>query len=139
MVNLALLIEDGDREEAIRLLHRAAEVGDTVEPHYNLGVFLEEDGRLEEAERWYRDAAERCPHSARGSRTRGARPFRELLPCHGGDHRNQWWENRDHRTLAGQGVYGGATPQPQRGTGALVGGVAPGAEFCTARRVPHSM
>ncbi|WP_207755475.1 cytochrome P450 family protein [Nonomuraea cypriaca] len=38
-----------------------------------------------------------------------------------------------------QGWYGGATPQPQRGTGASVGGVAPGAEFCTARRVPHSM
>ncbi|GAT67038.1 hypothetical protein PS9374_02691 [Planomonospora sphaerica] len=32
MVNLALLIADDDRDEAIRLRHRTAEVGDTVEP-----------------------------------------------------------------------------------------------------------
>ncbi len=41
------------------------------------------------------------------------------------------------RALAGS--YGGASPQPQRGTGARGGGVAPGCELTTASRVPHSM
>ena len=35
-------------------------------------------------------------------------------------------------------LYGGATPQPQRGTGACSATSAPGWELCTARRVPHS-
>ena len=37
------------------------------------------------------------------------------------------------------GTYGGASPQPQCGTGASGGGVAPGCEFASAIRVPHSM
>ena len=34
--------------------------------------------------------------------------------------------------------YGGASPQPHRGTGACSTGAAPGAEFSTASRLPHS-
>jgi hypothetical protein len=34
--------------------------------------------------------------------------------------------------------YGGASPQPQRGTGASGGGSAPGCELASAIRVPHS-
>ena len=34
--------------------------------------------------------------------------------------------------------YGGASPQPQRGTGASGGGSAPGCELASAMRVPHS-
>jgi len=34
--------------------------------------------------------------------------------------------------------YGGATPQPQRGTGASAGASAPGCEFRSASRLPHS-
>ena len=37
-----------------------------------------------------------------------------------------------------RGMYGGATPQPQRGTGASGTGSALGCEFSTASRVPHS-
>ena len=37
-----------------------------------------------------------------------------------------------------QGRYGGATPQPQRGTGACSTTGAPGCEFSSASRVPHS-
>jgi acylglycerol lipase len=40
--------------------------------------------------------------------------------------------------VSAQGWYGGATPQPQRGTGASVGGWAPGWELASASRVPHS-
>lgn len=36
------------------------------------------------------------------------------------------------------GWYGGATPHPQRGTGALSTTSAPGCEFWSARREPHS-
>jgi hypothetical protein len=43
------------------------------------------------------------------------------------------------RAGAGQPRYGGATPQPQCGTGASRGGVAPGWELAIASRVPHSM
>lgn len=57
MINLALLIEDTDREEAVRLLRHAAEIGTDPLAKHNLGVFMEEDGFLAEAERWYRDAA----------------------------------------------------------------------------------
>ncbi|WP_203863719.1 tetratricopeptide repeat protein, partial [Planobispora rosea] len=95
MINLALLIEDDDREEAIRLTRRAAEVGDTVEPHYNLGIFLEEDGQPEEAERWYRQAAERIYPQARnrlasllrrtGREAEAEAWYRRALDDHGGD------------------------------------------------------
>lgn len=37
------------------------------------------------------------------------------------------------------GVYGGATPQPQRGVGSCDGGSASGCELANAIRVPHSM
>ena len=36
------------------------------------------------------------------------------------------------------GWYGGATPQPQCGTGACCATSAPGWELCMASRVPHS-
>jgi hypothetical protein len=36
------------------------------------------------------------------------------------------------------GSYGGATPQPQRGTGACSTMSSASLELCTARRVPHS-
>ena len=36
------------------------------------------------------------------------------------------------------GRYGGATPQPQRGTGACSTTSAPGCEFWSASRDPHS-
>jgi hypothetical protein len=36
------------------------------------------------------------------------------------------------------GSKGGASPQPQRGTGACFATSAPGWELCIARRVPHS-
>ncbi len=39
---------------------------------------------------------------------------------------------------AAQPGYGGASPQPQRGTGASGGGSAPGCELASAIRVPHS-
>jgi len=39
---------------------------------------------------------------------------------------------------AAQPGYGGASPQPQRGTGASGGGSAPGRELASAIRVPHS-
>lgn len=55
-VNLALLIEDSDRDEAIRLTRAAAEAG-SPEAMNNLGIFLEEDGLLEEAESCFRKAA----------------------------------------------------------------------------------
>src|SRR3954468_10560356 len=41
-------------------------------------------------------------------------------------------------TCENYGSYGGATPQPQRGTGACDTVSAPGCELCTASRVPHS-
>ena len=41
--------------------------------------------------------------------------------------------------FAGLGSVGGASPQPQCGTGARGGGDAPGCELTTAMRVPHSM
>ena len=46
----------------------------------------------------------------------------------------------DSRTRLGgaQPGYGGASPQPQRGTGASGGGSAPGCELASAIRVPHS-
>ena len=42
------------------------------------------------------------------------------------------------RLLCCHGWYGGATPQPQRGTGACSTTWAPGWEFSRASRVPHS-
>nr|WP_277819821.1 tetratricopeptide repeat protein [Actinomadura sp. RB99] len=38
-------------------MRRAAETGSQTTAAYNLGVFLEEDGNLQEAEHWYRHAA----------------------------------------------------------------------------------
>ncbi|GAA4505893.1 hypothetical protein GCM10023191_062260 [Actinoallomurus oryzae] len=57
MINLAIVIEDDDREAALRWTRRAVALGGGLTAHYNLGIFLEEDGLLEEAERCYRTAA----------------------------------------------------------------------------------
>jgi TPR repeat protein len=55
-VNLALLIEDSDRDEAVRLTRAAAETG-APEALTNLGIFLAEDGLQAEAESCFREAA----------------------------------------------------------------------------------
>ena len=48
--------------------------------------------------------------------------------------RSSRWPSRD----APYGTYGGASPQPQRGTGACSTTSAPGWEFASASLVPHS-
>jgi TPR repeat protein len=65
MIDLALLIEDDDREAAVRWTRLAVEVGPDVTANLNLGIFLEEDGLLEEAEQHYRIAARACFPAAR--------------------------------------------------------------------------
>ncbi|MGI8331443.1 tetratricopeptide repeat protein [Actinomadura scrupuli] len=57
MNNLALLLEDEDREEAVRWLRKAVTVPGDRTAEYNLGLFLAEDGLDEEAEHWFRVAA----------------------------------------------------------------------------------
>src|SRR5262249_52953989 len=44
----------------------------------------------------------------------------------------------DRPQLFAPGWYGGASPHPQRGTGARSTTSAPGCELCSARRLPHS-
>ena len=46
--------------------------------------------------------------------------------------------HRGERRKIPYGWYGGATPQPQCGTGACCTTSAPGWELCMASRVPHS-
>lgn len=50
----------------------------------------------------------------------------------------QAWQQVRRPLPAQPWTYGGATPQPHFGTGAPWNGLASGAEFCTASRVPHS-
>ncbi|GAA2605571.1 hypothetical protein GCM10010411_44680 [Actinomadura fulvescens] len=58
MIDLAALIESDDRDVAMAWTLKAVKEGHDLTAEYNYGVFLEEDGRLEEAERYYRSAAE---------------------------------------------------------------------------------
>ncbi|GAA0360114.1 tetratricopeptide repeat protein [Actinoallomurus spadix] len=58
MINLAFLLEDDDREAALRWTRQAVALSPDLTARYNLGAFLEEDGLLEEAEQRYRMAAQ---------------------------------------------------------------------------------
>ena len=57
MTNLAILIEDDDRDAALDWTRRALALGAGLTTRYNLGIFCEEDGHLDEAEACYRRAA----------------------------------------------------------------------------------
>ncbi|MFC5179983.1 tetratricopeptide repeat protein [Actinomadura harenae] len=64
MINLAILLEDDDRDAAMAWTLRAAEEGTGLTAQHNYGIFLEEDGRLDEALDLYRQAAERGDREA---------------------------------------------------------------------------
>jgi TPR repeat protein len=92
-VGLALLIEDSDRDEAVRLTRAAAETG-APEALTNLGIFLAEDGMREEAEGCFREAATRIYPRARlrlalllaadGREEEAEAWYRRTLDDHGG-------------------------------------------------------
>ncbi|MDN3357708.1 tetratricopeptide repeat protein [Actinomadura sp. DC4] len=58
MINLAVDIEDDDREAALAWIRRAVALGAGRTARYDLGIFCEEDGLLDEAEDCYRRAAD---------------------------------------------------------------------------------
>ncbi|MEO5876637.1 MAG: tetratricopeptide repeat protein [Streptosporangiaceae bacterium] len=92
-VNLALLIGDTDRDEAVRLTREAAADG-SVEAWHNLGIFLVEDGLLAEAEGCFRRAAGGIYPAARhrlaelleatGRRVEAEAWYRRTIEDHGG-------------------------------------------------------
>ena len=64
MTNLALVIEDEDREAVLDWTRRALALGAGLTARYNLGIFCEEDGRLEETGRSH-EALSLYRHAAR--------------------------------------------------------------------------